>query len=279
MLEKVPMRTFVESADELQLLNDKCRRITAELFIELKPEVEFCRILQNRNVLDDRQLCDELLLVKEGYLTYRRKNRRIFAYEQGDVVGLDHLFAPAGAVELSSSYPVTVDVYSADKFEESLDKKPRIRGLWNELLVLRMNLVVALMSTLTETHLHHVQPQERWYDAGEVIIEQGAMGAEIYLLVSGHAEVLVDGTAVGEIVRDELFGVIAALTGFARTATVRATKPSRVLFIDRATFVELIRWRPSTIQKMTEGMARIIVELNKKIAKPELRMMENLRGG
>ncbi len=79
---------------------------------------------------------------------------------------------------------------------------------------------------------------------GETLVEQGAEGTELYLLLDGVLEVVVDGEPLAEVGPGALLGERALLEGGRRTATLRARTPARVavvpaVAIDEAALPEL----------------------------------------
>jgi len=80
---------------------------------------------------------------------------------------------------------------------------------------------------------------ERVLRRGDVLIREGAAADDMYVLLSGGAEVLrLDRRGaeyvIGDVGPGELVGEIAAIESTHRSATVRATEPSRVLVIPAA---------------------------------------------
>jgi Cyclic nucleotide-binding domain len=73
--------------------------------------------------------------------------------------------------------------------------------------------------------------ERRWLDAGEALMTQGEEGRELFLLLDGIVDVEVDGEEVAEIGPGALLGERALLEGGARTASVYATTPVRVVVI------------------------------------------------
>jgi hypothetical protein len=69
----------------------------------------------------------------------------------------------------------------------------------------------------------------RTVEAGDVLVEQGAEGDEIYLVVDGVLAVEVDGELVAEVGPGAILGERATIEGGARTATLRATTRCRVV--------------------------------------------------
>ena len=64
-----------------------------------------------------------------------------------------------------------------------------------------------------------------------MLVEQGAQGHELYLLLDGVLAVEVDGEQVAEMGPGTMLGERAALEGGVRTATLRAISPCRVAVI------------------------------------------------
>ena len=79
---------------------------------------------------------------------------------------------------------------------------------------------------------------------GDVLCEQGAPGHDLYLLLDGVLEVLVDGKQVAEVAPGAVLGERALLEGGTRTSTLRAATPCRVAVapedkVDRARLTAL----------------------------------------
>jgi hypothetical protein len=72
------------------------------------------------------------------------------------------------------------------------------------------------------------KPRIRTISAGEALVEQGAQGTDVYLILDGIFVVEVDGEQVAEIGPGAVVGERAGLEGGIRTATLRATTKARV---------------------------------------------------
>ncbi len=70
--------------------------------------------------------------------------------------------------------------------------------------------------------------ERRKLGEGETLVEQGAEGNELYLILDGVLTVEVDGEPVAEVGPGALLGERALLEGGRRTATLKATTPARV---------------------------------------------------
>ena len=76
-------------------------------------------------------------------------------------------------------------------------------------------------------------PERRALDPGETLVEQGAPGDELYLVLDGVLVVEIDGDEVAEIGPGAIVGEKALLEGGTRTATLRARTRCRIAVIPR----------------------------------------------
>lgn len=88
------------------------------------------------------------------------------------------------------------------------------------------------------------KPEIRTIKKGKSLVEQGAPGDELYLLLDGVLDVVVDGNPVAEVGPGAILGERALLEGGRRTATLRALTKCRVAVaaadqVDRASLEEL----------------------------------------
>jgi hypothetical protein len=74
-------------------------------------------------------------------------------------------------------------------------------------------------------------------DAGAVIVREGGVGDQYYVIAEGSVAVSMDGSPIRTMSRPEGFGEIALLADVPRTATVTACSPTRLLAIRRADFL------------------------------------------
>lgn len=72
------------------------------------------------------------------------------------------------------------------------------------------------------------KPTRRKLSPGTTLVEQGAPGDELYLLLDGVLAVEVDGEVITEVGPGSILGEGAALSGGRRNATLRAVTPCRV---------------------------------------------------
>ena len=88
--------------------------------------------------------------------------------------------------------------------------------------------------------------QVNHYEPGEIIVRQGQVGRELYMIIAGQVEVVVPGPpenpelVVAKLGAREVFGEKALLEDTLRTATVRAAAPVDVLVMSRGDLRSLV---------------------------------------
>ncbi len=98
------------------------------------------------------------------------------------------------------------------------------------------------------------------YRADEVLFSQGDPGDAAFVILSGKADVLVDGPAgqirVAELTENAIVGEIAILCDVARTATVKAVTQVEALRISKDNFFKLLADFP----EMTIEVVRVLAD-------------------
>lgn len=206
---------------------------------------------------------DALILIREGALTWCINGQAQVMFEEGDIVGISPTLNLPG-VELQSDFAVRLSVLSKAAIGAGALRREDVYQAYHRLQESHLILLSALFADLAQGESDFA-PNIKVFEAGEVIIEEGSIGDEVYTLLEGHAEVISNGIRVGEVLADEVFGAIAVLTGTVRTASVRADKRSMVVVLKKEQFSSLVRRRPETVSKLITDMARTIVDLNRQV--------------
>ena len=120
-----------------------------------------------------------------------------------------------------------------------------------------------LFEGLTEDQLNSLSPftYRKKFDPGELIVEEGHTGNGLYLIVSGNVEAVKGlGTEQQQIVNKlgagDVFGEMALLGEWPRTATVRAVDNVECLGIDRWVFLAQVERQPQVGIRMLHILAQ-----------------------
>lgn len=109
------------------------------------------------------------------------------------------------------------------------------------------------------------------YKKGEIIFRQGDTGDCMFVVQKGEVEALAE--AGGRQLRlrtmgpNEFFGEMALFEKEIRTATIRVTRPARVLTIDKKNFLSGIHEDPSLAFRIVQTMSHRIRDLTDRLAK------------
>ena len=118
-----------------------------------------------------------------------------------------------------------------------------------------------LFSCLTGEQIDHLIRGSRTarFGRGERIIEQGAEGNSMFVLLHGDAAVSVSQNGslirVGSLRMGDCFGEMSLLTGEKRTATVRAEDDCEVIEIAKPAMAAVLRDAPECVTKLSELLA------------------------
>ena len=221
---------------------------------------------------DDRQIeftsplipnSKSVYLVKQGELFEMYDGQLILIYEKGDLVNADSL-ANQKASTYETDFPAIVTEYDGQEFLDAITADKTRLATWNRYLSCLLQSYQVLISHFSRQDTEYL-PEFRQFKKGDVIIEENTEGDEVYTLLNGSAKVMSNDEEVGEIKKDEIFGVIAALTNTKRTATIIATTDCDTLVATSDNFRSILSTRPDIVQKLIQGMARTIVTSNERI--------------
>jgi len=109
------------------------------------------------------------------------------------------------------------------------------------------------------------------YSDGELIIRQGEVGDCMYVVQSGKVEVFIDQdgrtmrlSTMGE---GDFFGEMALIDRNVRSASVRSMGETRILKVDKRTFLSQVHADPSLALRIVEKMSQRIRDLNRELAR------------
>jgi len=112
---------------------------------------------------------------------------------------------------------------------------------------------------------------QKTFGSGDLIIEEGETGNGLYIVISGKVEVLKGlGTenqvTLGERASGEVFGEMALLGDWPRTASVRSLGEVECLGIDRWVFLSLLERQPQIGINLLQILAQRLRESDARLA-------------
>ena len=90
---------------------------------------------------------------------------------------------------------------------------------------------------------------------GAVLIKEGKLGHEFFLLLDGEVDVRKKGRKVASLANGTFFGEMALVSARPRNATVTALSPVRVLVVHEQAFRRLLRDSPGIQLKVMQTLA------------------------
>ena len=116
------------------------------------------------------------------------------------------------------------------------------------------------------------------FDPGRLIVRQGDTADAAYLIIEGHAEVIVE-TPAGPVILanlgpNETVGEMGILTNMPRNATVRAADRLTALRISKEPFMRMVREFPNISVSIMQELARRVDATNNQL---RAAMAENKR--
>jgi CRP-like cAMP-binding protein/Zn-dependent protease len=133
-----------------------------------------------------------------------------------------------------------VELFEVDKgtFDRLLAEDMRAPEFGHTMQALAELRELPVFSGLDSEQLSAILEHGNWITAspGEALVTQGEPGDRFYVIASGRAEVIRDGTRVGSVGKERFFGEVALLRDVPRTATVTASTPMRLFALDRDGF-------------------------------------------
>lgn len=102
--------------------------------------------------------------------------------------------------------------------------------------------------------------------AGKELVRQGSTGYECFVLLTGSADVIINGRFVTSLGPGAYFGELALLDKQPRSATVTTSTASSLLVLGPRQFSTALESFPGLAQKMMAGLAMRLREANARVA-------------
>ena len=93
------------------------------------------------------------------------------------------------------------------------------------------------------------------YDAGKMIMQEGAGGAFMYIVLEGKVAISIKGGIVARAGPGGVFGEMALVDQSVRAATATAETPCKLLAVNRNVFLHLVKTSPAFGAALLAGLA------------------------
>jgi zinc transporter ZupT len=100
---------------------------------------------------------------------------------------------------------------------------------------------------------------------GQELFREGEAGSSLYLIDAGELEVIRGGVRVAILTPGESVGEMAVVTGAPRTATIRALEPTRLFYIPKPAFDELVNSAARVRDRVSELIKLRTEELKERL--------------
>jgi len=240
----------------------RVKKISEHLFADI-PEPESVLTQTGIEDLYGQNKTDSLYIIAEGTIAATFEDQTSIIYETGDLIGLSHCYG-LPSPRFYSEEPIVLHQYDATTLLKFATSDKEKQSMWTSYLI---TLNAAFIDAYGQLAKQIPSPKTGFieYNKGDEIIKQGDIATFVYSIISGSAEVFVDGIKVGEVLQDELFGAMAVFTGSKRSASVVAAEHCSILSVPKEEFITLMHARPETTMTLIENMARCITDLNSKV--------------
>lgn len=98
----------------------------------------------------------------------------------------------------------------------------------------------------------------RTYPGGREIVVEGKPGDELFIVVRGQVAVEKGGVEIAELKSGGHFGEMGLIDNAPRSATVRATEPTRVMVVGRSDLINLMRREPVLAVKLLWSFVQVL---------------------
>jgi CRP/FNR family cyclic AMP-dependent transcriptional regulator len=233
-------------------------------------------VITFESVEDLYELFDEdtLFLVNDGIINLTSNDVTLISYEEGDLIGIANSFHLPSPCLTTDGY-VELQPVNRDDFLLHLYDDKRRQHCWTHYLVTMNAIMMNKISTSTDSQ---AKPAAGFlnFAPGQTIIQQGDDADMVYTLISGEANVLVDGTIVGQLEEEEVFGAMAAFTKEKRSASIVAQSHCSVMAVPQEDFTILIEAQPRAAVNLIQGLAKRILIMNKQLLESPQAQTQNM---
>ncbi len=220
-------------------------------------------------IVAEGSLNDRFFVILKGNVEILQNNKSIRVLKDGDVFGIENFYLNRSYTTCATSITTSrVASYHTNMIKDIIYDRPQ----------LIQQILASLMRQLEQTTQiaeenipleNIVDLNDRIYQDGEKIIEEGSEGSDIFrLLKSQHGlRVTIKGREIGTITKPgEYFGEMSAILREKRSATVSSIGKSVVQVFSSDNLQSILEAYPKLAKKIIDTLAQRLFEANKKLS-------------
>ncbi|MDP6545507.1 MAG: cyclic nucleotide-binding domain-containing protein [Phycisphaerae bacterium] len=194
---------------------------------------------------------DTLLLCSDGLTRYLWRNELAGVFAAQPIANVPHeLIRQAnarGGADNISAIALQIPPGQSDHADDAIGGMQAIKK-------------VPLFKHLTFHELLRVMDLTsiRSFEKGQSIVAEGDLSDTIFVSISGTVEVVKGGRKIAELPASTVLGEMGLIDSEPRSASIVATKPTRVLAIYRKDFFALLRRQRTLAAKVLWGLCRVL---------------------
>ncbi len=120
-----------------------------------------------------------------------------------------------------------------------------------------------MLSPVVTVSIFQKQPDPKGFSAGQVIFEEGQPGNEMYGIIEGEVDIVVNGKVVETIETGEVFGVGVLVGVENRTYTAVAKVDTKLGFLDEKKFLFAVQETPVFALKVMKSHSERLSRLHR----------------
>jgi len=118
-----------------------------------------------------------------------------------------------------------------------------------------------MLSPVLTVSIFQKQSNPKPFSAGQVIFEEGELGGEMYGILEGEVDILVNGKIVETIETGEVFDVGVLVGVKNRTYTAIAKVDSKLVFLDEREFLFVVQETPMFAVEVMKSYSKRVSRL------------------
>ncbi len=232
---------------------------TEEFVAVLKSAMDAKTIRAGQAIVTEGEPGSSMYALAQGTASVWRENARVATMNEGDFFGEMALLSGAPRMAtVKADTDVVVLEFPRESLAPVIAKHPGVRAgleqFYRERMLANLMRANPLLRLLTEPQRAALTKSFTpcTFAAGEVVLQEGAAGEAVFLLLRGQCSVAQGATAYPDLVEGDAFGEISVLTKLPVSATVTAKTPVVALCVLAADFRTRVLINPEVNKRVQQ---------------------------